>query len=541
MVPHFTGREKECNDVIAHVNNEATRLVSIWSLPGVGKTSTAIAIGHRLQAQGLIVYFLSLRGLRLKSGLKSRFLGLLTQPATASPRLTADDELCSILAQITNPFVFILDNADDLFESGLPDVKEEVIDLIGEILNRSDKVTFLLTTRESCQFLNLRFKGHHALRIRELDEQSSLNLVQELLPEASKSDSIKVRQTCESVPLAMNLLCSSISEDSTGTLSGSVDVFLNITNNILEMLDNSDYPSNQKLKCLFDASFQRLSVKEREALVSLCILPNHFDLHVASAVLGMKTIQAARMLQILQRKSLIDSSSKAEKYSIHKLLLSFVQEKGENEMKEMVLNAKVRFFELHISLFETLTEKFLTGHSMSAFLEYFQNEESFVQSLIDGCLEERTVSKACKVLIKAEIYLCFLYWQDYAMIDIIYETAIKAANDHNGLNSVHKRLLLSKTYGSLVMGATEETKRLLSVNKQVQLSTVIQDTQLQGEFLTYQGLYKMFIGRVEEGVRHLEEALSLMETTPKHRILKLIILQVLALYQSSKRNPVKVT
>ena len=144
------------------------------------------------------------------------------------------------------------------------------------------------------------------------------------------------------------------------------------------MLDNSDYPSNQRLKFLFDASFQRLSVKEREALISLCILPNHFDLHVASAVLGMKTIQAARMLQILQRKSLIDSSSKAEKYSIHKLLLSFIQEKGENEMKEMVLNAKVRFFELHISLFETLTEKFLTGHCMSAFLEYFQNEESFV-------------------------------------------------------------------------------------------------------------------------------------------------------------------
>ena len=67
------------------------------------------------------------------------------------------------------------------------------------------------------------------------------------------------------------------------------------------MLDNSDYPSNQKLKCLFDASFQRLSVKEREALVSLCILPNHFDLRVASAVLRIKTIQAARMLQILAK------------------------------------------------------------------------------------------------------------------------------------------------------------------------------------------------------------------------------------------------
>ena len=296
MVPHFTGREEECNDVIAHVTSEATRLVSIWGSPGFGKTSTAIAIGHRLQAQGLLVYFISLRGLRLKSDLTPRFLGLFAHSATASQRLTADDELCSILAQIANPFVFILDNADDLFESGLPDVKEEVIDLIGEILNCSDKVTFLLTTRESFEFLNLRFKGHHALRTRELDEQSSSNLVQELLPDASKSDSIKIRQICGSVPLAMKLLCSSISEGSTGTSSGSVDMFLNTTNNILEMLDNSDYPSNQRLKFLLDASFQRLSVKEREALISLCILPNHFDLHVALAVSRIKTIQAARML-----------------------------------------------------------------------------------------------------------------------------------------------------------------------------------------------------------------------------------------------------
>ena len=123
------------------------------------------------------------------------------------------------------------------------------------------------------------------------------------------------------------------------------------------------------------------------------------------------------------------------------------------------------------------------------------------------------------------------------MIDIIYETAIKAANDHHWFNSVHKRLLLSKTYGSLVMGATEVTKRLLSVNKQVNLSTVIQDTELPGELLTYRGLYKFFTGRAR--VRHVEEALSSMETTPKHRILKLIILQVLALYQSFKSNPLK--
>ncbi|XP_022777474.1 uncharacterized protein LOC111318876, partial [Stylophora pistillata] len=539
MVPYFTGRDKECNDVIAHATNEATRLVSIWGSPGFGKTSTAIAEGHRLQAQGLSIYFVSLRGMRLKSDLTSKFLGLFTQPVPASQRLTADDELCRIFAQIPNRCIFILDNADDLFESDLPNVKEDAVTLIEELLNRSDKVTFLLTTRESCEFLNLRIKGHHALRIRELDEQSSSDLVQELLPEASKSDRLKVAQICGSVPLAMKLLCCSISGDNTGTLARSLDMFLKTTDDILAMLDNPDYPSNLRLKSLFDASFQRLSAEEREALVSFCILPEHFDLEAASAVLGIKTSHASRVLQRLQRKSLIDSSSKAEKYCIHKLILSFVQKKGESDMKDTLLNSKVRFFELYISLFETLTKKFLAGYSMSAFLEFFQNEESFVHSLIDGCLEERTVDKVCNVLTIAEMYLSFLYWIDDALFGIIYETAIKAATDHDRHSSVHKRLLLSKAYGSLVIGATGETKRLLLEAKQIRLTVPIRDTELEGKLLSYRGLYKFFIGKTKEGMKLLENAISSMETIPMHRILKLIILQVLALYHSLKCDPLK--
>ncbi|XP_022810303.1 uncharacterized protein LOC111347314 isoform X1 [Stylophora pistillata] len=99
MVPYFTGREKECDEVFAHVTNKATHLVSIWGSPGFGKTSTAIAVGHRLQAQDLPVCFVSLRGMRLTSDLTSKFLGLFTpQSVSESQRLKENNELCWIFS-----------------------------------------------------------------------------------------------------------------------------------------------------------------------------------------------------------------------------------------------------------------------------------------------------------------------------------------------------------------------------------------------------------------------------------------------------------
>ena len=256
-VPNFSGREKERDQIIGHVTSASTRLVSVWGSPGFGKTSVAIAVGHDLQAQGLPVYFLSLRGLKSKGDLTSKFLGLLRRSTTLkddyqtlAQSLAADDQLFSKFDETSEQCVFILDNADDLLESGVPNVKEEVINLLEEILNRSDRVTFLLTTRESLSFLDFRLHGHQAVRIRKLDDSSSQHLVHKLLPEASSSDCIKVTHICGNVPLAIKLLCSSVTED--GSQSGPCfDEFIKTaTDNIVKSLDNPDYPSDLRMKSL---------------------------------------------------------------------------------------------------------------------------------------------------------------------------------------------------------------------------------------------------------------------------------------------------
>ena len=519
------------------MTSESTRLISVWGSPGFGKTSVAIAVGHHLQARELPVYFLSLRGLRSKSDLTSKFLSLFRQAGTLETDklhdLSADDELCLIFGTLSDRCVIILDNADDLLESDEPDVKEKVFNLIGEILNRSDKIHFLLTTRESLPFLNLHFQGHKSVRIRELDKLSCQTLATELLPKATTSDLTKVSQICGQVPLAIKLLCCSISQN---FAPGQYLEFLECTENIVQMLDNPDYPSNSRLRSLFESSFQRLSTQDQEALVSLCILPAHFDLKISAAVLGItRTNEAKKVLQRLQRKSLIDCSSESSKFSMHKLIQSFAREKGEAVMKETVLISKCRFRAFYIAQFEKLNDNFLSGRSMPAFIEFYEGENNIVQSLIDGCSDSKTADRVFDVLAKAELFLDTLFWSEASPFYEILDSAIMAAKQ-TGKNVFYRRLLTSKAFGEVTAGASGSTEKLLSVSKTVQAQTSSHCHGEKGKHLCYYGIHQLVIGKTENGVKVLEEALSSMNTSPEHTILRLIIFQIFAIFYQSKND-----
>jgi len=258
--------------------------------------------------------------------------------------------------------------------------------------------------------MNLHFQGHQPTRIRPLDEASSKSLVYELLPNASTSDRSRITQICGHVPLAIKLLCSLISEDNAQPSHFLDDFWMSSTGSIAEMLDNPDYPTDHRLQFLFDSSFQRLSSKEKEALVSLCVLPETFNKEVAAAVLGEKRIfEAKKILQSLRRKSLLDSRSTSESFTMHKLLHSFARERGEQHMNETLLNSKVRLRAFYVSLFEKLNQQFLTGHSTSAFISFYEDEQSIVQSLIEGCSDFKIAESAFNVLVKAELFLETLF------------------------------------------------------------------------------------------------------------------------------------
>lgn len=542
MVPHFTGRERECDEIINQVTSKSTRLVSIWGSPGFGKTSVAIAVGHHLQSLEIPVCFLSLRGLKSKSDLTSKFLGVLSQFLSfpndqPSQKLSLDDELCRMFNIIPDSLTCILDNVDDLLETGGPNVKDEVIDLLEELLRRNENVTFLATTRESFEFMNVRFKGHQASRIGQLDGRSSRELVHKLLPMAGISDCKKITQICGHVPLAIKLLCSSISEEDPTELSQYLENYLEVSDDIVQMLDNPDYTSNLRLQVLFGNSFRRLSEEEKAAVVSLTIPPDNFELKVAAAVLGVKnTARAKEILKRLCRKSLLDLGSKPDSFSMHKLLQSFSREKGEQEMAETILSAKARFRTYYLTLFKTLNEKLLAGHSSSAFIEFYEVKSCIVQSLVEGCSDSEVADDAFDVLGTAEQFLDLLLWREGNTFNRIYDTALEESSKQ-GRKSSYRKLLVSKAFSEITWGKDGKTLQLLNEAKECQAVSSSIPNEEQGKLFCYLGMYHLVVNEVEKGIQCLHEALSLIGNIPSLAIPKLITYQILAVYYQCKKNP----
>ena len=84
VVPHFTGRDKECADIFDHLTVRDTKFVNAWGSPGFGKTSVATAVGHQLNSQGLPVLLLSLRGVKTVNEMARQMLNVSQQTKQGS-------------------------------------------------------------------------------------------------------------------------------------------------------------------------------------------------------------------------------------------------------------------------------------------------------------------------------------------------------------------------------------------------------------------------------------------------------------------------
>ena len=303
------------------------------------------------------------------------------------------------------------------------------------------------------------------------------------------------------------------------------------------MLDNPDYPSHLSLKPLFDSSFQKLSTQEKEALVSLTVLPESFDLSVAAAVLGIsQTPEANRILHSLRRKSFLDSSSKpGAPFVMHQLILSFANQREEPEMKETILRSRARLCAFYVSRFEKLNVKFLTGDSLSAFVEFYEDEQSITRSLIEASSDLKTANSVCEVLVKAELFLYCVFWCKESYFNKIYDAALKMAKMHKEKVS-YRQLLVSKSLYQVTWGTRGKALLQLSEARKLEESCSPVSVDDKGKRLCYSGVYLVANGQTEAGIRCLEEALSSMGGNPEKTILKNIAIQILATYHRFKNN-----
>jgi len=212
---------------------------------------------------------------------------------------------------------------------------------------------------------------------------------------------------------------------------------------------------------------------------------------------------------------------------MHKLVQSFARKKGEKQMKETLLNSKRRFYAFYVSLFEKLNAQFLSGHSMSAFIAFYDEQQSIVQSLSAGCSDFKLAKSVFDVLIKAELFLATLFYSEVYTFNKIYDSAIEAAWKLEA-NEYYCRLLVSKALCEVTWGATGSTMHLLANAKAFK--------EKNGKSMCYFGINQLAAEKIEGGFQCLQDALLLMNNSPEQAILKLVAFQILVVYYRCRNN-----
>ena len=206
-------------------------------------------------------------------------------------------------------------------------------------------------------------------------------------------------------------------------------------------------------------------------------------------------------------------------------------------MEQTFLSAKACFYEYYISLFEKLNCRFLTGDSIPAYEEFYEEKQNIILSLTESCSDSKTADRVFKVLVKAELFLDSLFWllSEAANFNKIYDSALKAARDL-GNDVLYRRLLVSRAFSEITWGRRGKTMELLSKAEEIEATSSTVPADEKGKRLCYLGLYQLVIGQTRNGIQCLQEALSSMDNTTEGAILRDIVFQVLAVYQNSSAN-----
>ena len=532
LVPNFTGRETECEKISSLMICKSKRLVNIWGSPGFGKTSTAIAVAHHLQSLGHPVYYSTFRGKTSKDDLISKLLSIFNKFSKSNPiahLITPSDTLCSIFEEISCRLFLVLDNLGDLLaskpnDSATSSVRQEVVDFIQEILVNCQNVSFLTTTRESLEFMRLKVEGYESLRIVPLDQLSSSKLISKLLLSPAEDVVLDVIKITGSVPLAIRLVCSLLSENMETPKEVLDD--LRSSTNLLEILDNPDYPNDLRLTKLFDSSFDQLSSSEKEALISLTVFGcADFNFDAAVAVIGGNKTVARCTLNVLNRKSLIDQDSDSKIVSLHPLIQSFAIEKTENEFKEAAFRSLNRFSKYCLFRFEDLNEQYLTGNSLRVCITSFQELNNLSCGLLTSLSDEELREKAFNVLAKTE----FTFFRIINIHDGIYRVAMETAKNLNN-DSAYCKLVVSQFFRRAFIDDTS------LIPEGVKKSIALMRDGTASKLLCYEGFQAIARGETKRGVSLLTEGFSGLGKNSDQQILKCITLQLLSVYHNHSHN-----
>ena len=344
-LPHlsglFIGRDKDVQHfthLLRFAKHSHTKMVHIFGLPAVGKSTLAVHVGYEMARRGVAVRYINVDETHIfKSHEHIVTANHDQRTSNALTKRVSDIELSwyshidkkyvSTSARglfqwakgLSNDTVLILDNCDPLLEYNA--TWKPFLKMLVELIKASRFLRIVSTSRLMVRLLD----GFKLYKLKPLDNESAVELLQSVSDVITLNDSRTVDGLVGGIPLALKIVGSLVSEMQPPDL-----IIRELKENPMDILSPNDIrPDMEKMRPVLELSYKYLDTSTQECALYLSHFPGSFSHEAALHILTNCTNSSStECLSNLADRSLLDPYSYAgqPRYQFHKLIKEYLKD-----------------------------------------------------------------------------------------------------------------------------------------------------------------------------------------------------------------------
>ena len=344
-LPHlpgpFIGQDNDI-EYITHLlrfaKHSHTKMVHIFGLPAVGKSTLAIHVGYEMAMNGVAVRYINVDEThifkndepivtenldqRITNALSKRVSNIELPWYSHTEKKyvsTSPQGLIQWAKGLSNDTILVIDNCDLLLHSNA--TRKPFTEMFVDLNKASRFLHIVSTSRLKVRLLD-GFKLH---KLKPLDNESAIELLQSVSDVMTLNDSKTVNGLVGGIPLALKIVGTLVSEMRPPDL-----IIRELKENPMDILSPNDVrPDMEKMRPVLELSYKYLDTNTQECALYLSHFPGSFSHEAAVHILSNCTNSSPiECLSNLTDRSLLDPYSYAgqSRYQFHKLIKEYLKD-----------------------------------------------------------------------------------------------------------------------------------------------------------------------------------------------------------------------
>ncbi|XP_074620694.1 uncharacterized protein LOC141879324 isoform X3 [Acropora palmata] len=383
LTNNFIGREEVVKEIVSKLTRKPDpfRMVVLLSIPGEGKTQTAIKVGHELLEYSKLVIFIekqeSLAQLCIEiiCGISGRYIS-----GSNDLVFRAKEKLKAFKGDVC----IILDNTENMQEKE----RMEFDSFVNFVVEKAPAIQLIITTQKDVGFTSLNVHKQH---LKPLDNDSSIHLIQRSVSITDK-DAKEIGELCGGIPLLLAACAALLKE------SFSTDTLIQwLKQNVIQFLQDKAEDVYNAL-CGF---LGRMRKPLLQNLIKLSVFPSSFSVKDISQIhFNDNELESEKVKTTMVGFSLLQRMGH-EKYALHPLVREYCRANLKNlpDTEEVGQSAQDKFDMHFIEKLKTLSKEFITKDSAMGAISSFRAYRANIMEALSNHLDEKSSAdkKACGV------------------------------------------------------------------------------------------------------------------------------------------------